>query len=334
MIDNVPNTVGGIDPQMFGRNGAKPHAPLMVTVARAINHMLGRHGTVIPGMGVYPELARDSASSNLRLWTTYYRATPNHATLISRVVLLPSVTVGVPSWYVSVDGTPAATQQHNRFGGGSNLSDLFYRDQEIAVTADGAHRLDLYTSDHCRVAGWYCWEKDRETLDSSSDTMADWSAIKVGGGIYDASLEEIVVALRALWQKMRGHHIGFNVTDPASPIAATSTMTNIWDGTTARASDSVGVRCSTRHRGSYLGTTIAVTAWALAERTGGAGDVTVRFAGNSTNTDVVCNNAIDVYTATGTIDVLAANEKVDVQLHAPAGTTGNLYACGMYPYIS
>ena len=319
---------------MYGRNTGIPHGPYLVGIARGLNHILGRHGTMIPGVSVLPDLARDSASSNLRLWTQYYRATPNGTTLVSRVVMLPSATIGVPSWYVKVDESAQATQQHSLFGGGSDLADMFYRDQEITVTGDAEHRLDLYTSDHCRVVGWYCWEKDRETLDSTADVMCDWSSIRVGDGIYDSSMQKLYEALVQCWTRCRGYAAQFNVPDPASPVAATSTLTNVWDGSVAWSAVSAGGRVPTAHRASYTGTTIAVTAWALAERTGGAGELTIRWAGTTLNTDITCDGALGIYKATGTISQLAGGEKLDLQLLAPAGTTGNLYAAGIYPFIA
>lgn len=337
IIDPVAAGVLGVPASVFGRNGQLPSAPIMRTLARGINHVFARHGTVMSPYSVTPGNAGTYASDT-RVATAYYYAAPNHTKLMSRVMFIPTVDDdhSNPAWHLVLDGVAQTTQQHNRrcaAGAGLTLSDVFYRDQEITVVPGAFRRVDLY-SENAYVIGWHLWESDVQQINAATDSGVSYADLVIGGGIYDATVADFQSALALAWKRCRGSYFCFNVPNPANGIAATTTYTNILDGSTTRTASTVGFRCSTAHRGSYLSDTVDVNAWALVERTGGSGTVTVRFAHETGNIDVECTGTLAICTKAGTLTEFDAGSKVDVQLHAPGGTDGKLYACGLIGYVA
>lgn len=325
---DVPVSYGGITPLHAARNGLSPHPLYAKSIGRLINHVLARHGTVIPGMEVLPSAARDNANE-LRLWTQYYRATPNGTMLVSEVHLLPAVTGSDdPTFYVKVDGVAQATQNAPR-GGASTLADVSVRVQEIAVTADAAHQVDLWTNDNCRVVGWYLYEKERTRL-TTGDVYADLAGVVPWRPIYDADWASLQAAMVACWQKVRGCYISHNVDDPAAPIVPTTDWHNAWDQNGTHTASTMGATTPTSYRASLMGGTVPVVCWAYGAKTLGQGDITVRFDDSETTIDITIDGGLGLYTATG--NLTTSDNKVDVLTKLASGVGGSVYAFGMYPY--
>ncbi len=351
----IPNQFTGLSPEHFARNGLPPHGGLARSIAGGLNHLLARGLTIIPGMEVLPSEVRNTANDE-PLWRTRYRASANGTRLVVVCKLFPTdyaTHSGDPSyWYVKIDAVPTAdvngntNQTHfarSATGAGVFLSNMFTMTAEYTVTAGAKHTVELCTSLGCRIQGWYMYEKPRATLTvgtGTPDTVVDDSNIVVTGGIYDADMAGMVTAAEEINQKQRGVHMSFNVTNPAAPIVPTTTYTNPWDATTARSATSVGARCPTQYRNGYMNEaaavgTIPTYCWAYGERTSAGGALYVKFLGAVDNATVTINGALGIYEAT-TLDIqaISGGDKVDVQVNKDAaGTTGNIYAFGMFPLI-
>lgn len=346
--DYPGRTFAGFDPAALQRNGLPPDGAFTRGVAQALNMMMARCGQVIPGKVVLPAQVRDSAS-DLALWRARYRSGPNGTKLVVRVRLLPTQgdinTPPEPAWYIKVDGVSTNPDgasdpdvHHYVYGTGATLADAFEMERTYTVSAATAHTITLCTKDHCHVLGWNLWEPERDGLVSGTDAMVDYSRILALSPICDAdALGAIVTCAAAIHDKMRACHLAWSVDDPASPIAATTTATNIWDGDTGgRSTTTVGATCPTQYRNTYIDDVAATyqipaVCWVYAERTGGAGNVSVRFVGENGTTTVTVNGAANIYGSTSlTLKPGAGGDKVDVYLITAAGTTGNLYSAGIY----
>jgi len=332
----------GFLPERFARNGLAPSGRDARLIARALNHLIARAGTIIPGMEVLPASARNTASE-LALWRTRYRATANGTTLVNRVQCIPTDdTSGTPTVYVKVDGVAQTSMTHNtrcRSGEGTDLTDIFTLEQEITVTAGAQHTVELWTKDKCRVVGWFMHEKPRDSLAIGTDTVIDYTRILPLSGIYDADVQDLVVDIALeIFQKMRGSHMSWSVPDPASAIVpGSATPTNIWDGSTARTSSTVGADCPTQYRENYMEQfaatpAIATYAWCYAQSDSGSG-IKVRFVGTNGSADITVNGAAGIYSTTSfTLAPSASGDKVDVQAYQNSGT-GKVFSVGMFPLI-
>jgi hypothetical protein len=146
---------------------------------------------------------------------------------------------------------------------------------------------------------------------------------------------DLIATADALHEGLVSPWLSWNVDNPASPVVPTTTLTNIWDGSVARTADTVGVTCPTQYRNTYMATTVPVKCWAYAERTSVGGSLTVRFAGAGGNIDVTVNGTLGIFEATGTLVAQSGGDKVDVLASEDvAGTVGNIYAVGIYPYYT
>ncbi len=351
----VPSRFVGFSPEHYARIGLAPHGGFARAMATSLNHILGRHLNVIPGMEVLPSEVRNTATE-AALWRTRYRATPNGTTLVVQCHCFPTDSTNAqPYWYVKIDGSAAAdvngntNQTHNNYcasGAGLLLDNMFTMRAEYTVTAGAKHTVELWTKNSCRVQGWYLYEKPRDTLTVGTDTVVDHSQIVPKGGIYDADVASMVSAAEAINQKMRGVHLAYNVVDPATPIgsspAITTSYVNPWDATTAYSATSVGAVVPTQYRNGYIneaaGTdTIAMYCWAYGERTSGGGTITVSFwaKGGSNVATVSINGAAGIYESTTLVEGPAAGgDKIDVQVKKDAaGTAGFVYAFGAFPLI-
>ena len=338
-IEQVDSSFRGLVPEDWARPGLPPNGPAVRALARALNHIAGRHGHVIPGMEIPRASARNTASA-LELWRTRYKASPNGTTLVSEVHLIPTdTTAGTPAWYLKVDGTAQTTQTHNArcaAGSGTNLDDVFVRVQEVTVTADAAHDVELWTDDNCRVVGWFLHEKERDTLTIGTDSVVDWSGLQVLAGIFNRDVQALINMAASLQQKIRGVHLSYNVDDHATPLTVTSTTpVNIWDS-----GNTVGVPCPTQYRNTYMdeiaGTLqIPAQAWCYAELNAGPGPYKVRFSATNGDYDISVTGAKGIYTSGSvTLKPLAGHDTVKVKSFVTAGgDTGKLYACGLYPLI-
>lgn len=341
-------TYQGLVPIDYARNNLPPHAPWVRNgLAENLNHLLAQRGPIVPPKAVAPELARNSAS-NLRLWTTRYRASANGTTLVSVVRCIPTddSTQPNPRWYLQVDGVAQADQSHSVYcesGGGKTFTDAFEMVQEVAVTAGTKHTIDLYTDDKCRVISWSLYEKPSYSFFSGVHTYADPSPLPLSP-IFDATMASIRAALDHVWQKMRGITFSWNVDDPASPVAVSSTLaTYLWDSGGA-----TGVVTPTQYRNTYANEnllrgiankSIPCYAWVLAERTAGAGNVILRLLGGNHAgagaIDIACNGALGIYESTSfTLLPASGGDTVKAQyLVSAGGTTGNIYAAGVFPLV-
>lgn len=334
-------------PMNRSRNRLPPDGQYARALARAFNHLIGRSPIIIPGKEVPASSARNTVS-DLALWRTRYRASPNGTTLVSEVHLLPTENAGhapdgTPKWYLKVDGAAKADQTHNRrcaAGAGTALNDRFIMRQEVTVTAGVKHTVDLWTKDRCRVVGWFLYEKPRDSLVVGADTLADYTRLLPLSPILDVDLDSLYDAATAVWEKVRAHHMSFHVDDPASPIQPTTTATNPWDGSTARTANTVGSVAPTQYRNSYanqlLATpTIATVCWAYGRRTSVGGSLTVRFIGENGSADVTINGAEGIYETTSfTLKPQAAGDKFDVHvLKDVGGTTGDIYGFGTFGLV-
>lgn len=332
--------------EQFARNGLPPHGLVARSVGRALNHLIARHGAVIPGMEVLPASARNTAS-DLALWRTRYRAGANGSTLVVNVDLIPTDTgTATPAWYVKVDGTAKADQEHNSFvdsGLGLDFSDIFSMTQEVAVTADTKHTVELWTKNSCRVVGWSMHEKERDELTIATDEVVDYTHLLPLSPILDNSVQDLIkdVSL-SIFNKMAGGGFSWNVDDPASGfIPANTTPTNIWDGSTARTANTVGPDIPTQYRENYIEQfdatpVIATYCWAYGKKSAGPPNgIKVRFTGaGGTTADITISGAEGIYetTAFGLVPA-AGGDKVDVQCFQDTTGAGELYACGMFPLI-
>lgn len=339
ILELPPPTFYGVDADLYARNGQVPDGIYFRSIARGINHVLARHGTIIPGKSVLPTNTYVYASSpEARLWTTRYCATPNHTTLVSQIVFLksdPDHLAGPSSWYIKVDADAQPTRYHARYrgiGATATLDDVFVETEEITIAASGGHTVSLYVGNYAEVLGWYLYEKDTPTLDGAGSTMVRYAEMLPGRPMYDSSIQELYKGLTKAWDQQRGAYFSWNADDPTAPVAATSTPTNIWDGSTLVTATTIGPRVPTRYRATYTGTQIPVECWVYAARTAGVGTATASFIYSGGEIEVSVDGAARVWTATGYIDQLDDGEKIDVLWSAPAGTSADIYACGMYPF--
>lgn len=315
-------------------------------IARQINHLLARHPTVIPGKNLVGRTIRNSASS-LRLWDTRLKSGVMLYELVVDVQLLPTDTAaGSPRWWIEVDGVSQGDQFHNvrcAAGSGTQFSDVFEMQQTITFSAKAAtHKIELWTDDNCRVAGWDLHEKPREALDIANvafDTFVDYSYALPVSAIRDDIVATSLLLLELVWETQRGQHLSWNVDDPASPIAVSSTVAaDLWGAST------VGPTAPTQYRNSYANENllggapnklIRTVCWVLGERTAGAGNVIGRFIGDNHagGVDVNVNGALGIYTSSSfTLLPQAAGDCVRMKyLVSAGGTTGNIYAAGCYP---
>lgn len=341
----VPN-FQALVPQDFARNGLVPNGQIARTLARQLNHLIGRHGVIIPGFECLPSQARNS-SSELALWRTRYRAGPNGNVLVAEVHCLPTDdTAGSPRWYINVDGSKATDASlggtpdntHNvraPSGGGTSLADVFVMRQRISVTANAKHTLELVTDDKCRVVGWFLREEQRETLTVGSDQLVDYTYLLALSGIYDRDWAKLVDIADQIYNKLRGQHIAWSVIDPSSPITVSSTTpASIWES-----SNTIGALCGTQYRETYSNNyastlTIPTYAWCYAARTAGAGNGFVRFVGANGTTDITVNGALGEWSSTSfTLKPDAAGDTVKVYAYVEAGTTIQVYSAAMLPLI-
>lgn len=339
-IDFLGATVG------YSRNDAMADgAWARSAIARQAQHLLTRHGLIIPGKFLPALSGVRNSAADLRLWVTRFRSGPVSTTLVVDVSLQPTdTTAGSPGWYLKVDGVSYAIQRHNvrcGGGGGGRFDEIFEMRQEIPIIADTTHTLELWTDDNCRVVGWDMHEKPRESLEAGVDTGAvDFRYAVPHSPCFNTPLSDARAALTAAWQKMRGVHLSWNVDDPATPIAVSSTSaTDLW-GT------GVGPTAPTQYRNSYANenllrgianVSIPTVVWAYGERTAGAGNVLARFIGDNHGggVDVTINGTLGFYTSTSyTLKPQAAGDVIRVQyLVSAGGTTGNIYAVGCYPLV-
>ena len=194
--------------------------------------------------------------------------------------------------------------------------------------------MSLSTIDKCRVIAWALYEKERSTLEGS-DQYVGLTRLLPLGKIVDTDVRDLMSVANTLWQRMRSPYLSWNVDDPASPIVPGTSYANIWDGTAARTANTVGVTCPTQYRQNYMGTTIPVMCWVYGERTSGGGALYVRFVTGADSFSVVVNGALGIYAVAGTVTALSGGDKMDVLAAKDvAGTTGNIYAVGMYPNVT
>lgn len=346
----VPGTFAGLAPLDLARNGLPPSSQLARAIAGNANHLAGRCLQVLPGKEVLPSAARNSGSE-LALWRHRYRASANGTVLVSEVHLIPTQpghAVGASGWYVKVDGSKATdaesgsadTQIHNvhvESGGGENLSDVFVRRQRISVTAGANHSLELWTLNGCRVVGWYLYEEPRSNLVVGTDSVVDPTHLQSMSYVRDSDMANLLNGVvDTHYQKTRGQCAWWSADDPATPTNAFGTVAaNLWEST-----NTVKARCPAEYRNSYAndlaGTdTIDLYAWCYAERTAGAGNVLVRIVTSVGTYDITVNGAAGIYESTAVkLSAAAATDTVKLQyLVSAGGTTGNIYAVGVYPRI-
>jgi hypothetical protein len=337
---SVPPTFSPMAAMQAWRNGTGPSADAMRAMAGNIMHLLGAQGICLPGKTVLPSGTIRNTGSDLALWRQRYRSTPNGTTLISEAHLLPTDTgTSQPQWYVKLNGVAQATQSHNRFvasGKAGAYDDLFISRQEITITGSADQELELFTKNNCRVVGWFCWEKGRggpAALDPAVDSYPSTSYILPLTGIYDVSVADFVAKAGYVWKYHRANHLNWNVDDPATPIAISSTTpTNIWES-----GGTVHPKCPTQYRDTYSSDLsaspgVATTAWTYASRTSVSGTMTVRFAGALGNTDIAITGAAAFVTGSGSIlKSQAGHDTIEVKAFVSgAGVTGNVYAAGLY----
>lgn len=318
-------------------------------IMRQIEHLLTRHPTVLPGKNLAGRTIRNSSSS-LRLWSTRIRAPLEYNELVVDVQLLPTdTTAGSPRWWIEVDGVSAGDQYHTvrcASGSGTQFSDIFEMQQIVPLPAPSQieRRIDLYTDDNCRVAGWdmHLRPRDRLYTGSSSDTLVDYTYALPLSPVRDDTIDDIGL-IDTVWRESRGYHVNWNVDDPATPVAVSSTSaTDLWGGT------GVGPTAPTQYRNSYANEnllraiankSIPMVCWVLGERTAGAGNVIVRFISDNHpgGVDVTINGALSMGYRTTSFTLLpqAAGDCIRIQyLVSAGGTTGNIYAVGCFPLVS
>lgn len=345
----VPEVYGGLIPEYFTRNGLPTHGPFARAVAMGVNFLAARCMNVIPGKSVNPSEARNS-SSDLRLWTTRYRASANGTLLRCTVILIPTdTTSGSPYWYLKIDGSEAAdvegeTDHHHDVrvpsGGGLDLDDQFPVTAVFEVTAGAKHTVDLYTDDNCRVIGWYLEEVQRDELEIGTDTLADFRRILTMSPIYDVDVASVMATAKAVLEKQKGIVTSWNVNDPATPIAASSTT----PAKLYESAGTVGSYAPTQYRNTYMDQfaatpSIPTYAWVLAEKTaGGAGDdVQFRIKGgnHAGGVDIAITGALGIYESTTfTLKPQSGGDTVYPEYLVDAGgVTGNIYAWGLIPLV-
>jgi hypothetical protein len=311
-------------------------------LARQLNHLLARHGTVVPGKNVFARGPR-SLAGEARLWVSRYRAGPNGTVLVVVVQLVPTdVTTGRPRWYVKVDGVQQADQSHNIRGATTFvLDDVFEMRQQITVQAGVKHTIELWTADNCRVVGWDLHEAPSDTLLVGTDQVANYTYAVPLSPIRSDTMTSLRAAADALWRRARACHMAWNVDDPASPFVVNATSpTPLWGDS------SVGPTAPTAYRNAYAnenllgGATtraIPMVCWAAGSRTSGTGSVLVRFIGanHASGVDVAIAGTLNIYEATSfTLLPATAGDTIRVQcLTSAASTTGQVLAAGCFPFI-
>lgn len=323
-------------------------------LARSLNHLVARRMRQIPGMEVAPTAARNNAST-LRLWMTRYRASPNGTKLVSEVAYLPTDdTTQSPSYRIDIDSATATADDgnssftHSRYctaGSGTEFNDVAYDSRVFTVTAGAKHTVELYTLAKMRVVGWRIYEQARNSITVGTDQVCDYTYLLPQTGIYDASLASLMSIQQQAFDKLSYADMSFCVDD-ANAIPArlgsgiTTAFVNLWDGSAARSTTTVGSRRATQYRNNYAddfaGTdTIPTYAWAYGARTSVGGSLTLRFEGGNGTTDITINGAAGIYESTAfTLLPQAAGDKVDVSIKKDAaGTTGYLVACGCFPLV-
>jgi hypothetical protein len=348
--DYPGRSVTGIVVEALQRNGLPPHGPLTRSVCQALNSMAARCGLVIPGKTVLPSQVRNTASE-LALWRVRYRAGPNGTLLRCVLRLLPCDDLTQsPAWYVKVDGVKAtdtdgaadhAVAAYCAAGAGLTLDDAFQVESTFGVGPGAVRTVELWTTGKCRVLGWHLYEVERDSLTTGgTDLLCDYRRVAPLSPILDADLTPMVgTVAAAIFDKMRGCSLAWNVDDPASPVVPTTAFANIWDAAAARSANTTGITAPTQYRDGYAlnaaGTlSIPCLVSVYAERTSVGGTLTVRVQGDAGTGDVPVNGAAGWYTGTATLRPQANGDKFDVLLKKDVvGTTGNLYAVCVQPLI-
>lgn len=340
--------------QHAARNRLPAPGQVARVLARSLNHIVARRLRQLPGKAVAPTAARDN-NSTLRLWMTRYRASMNGTKLVSEVAYLPTDdTTQSPSYRIDIDSATATADDgnnsftHSRYcaaGSGTTFSDIAYDRRVFTVTAGTKHTVELYTLAAMRVVGWRLYELPRDSITVGTDQVCNYTYLLPQTGIYDASIASLLSIQQQAFDKQRYADMSFCVDD-ANAIPArlgsgiTTAFVNLWDGSAARSTTTVGSRRATQYRNNYAddfaGTdTIPTYAWAYGARTSVGGSITVRFEGGNGTTDITINGAAGIYESTSfTLLPQAAGDKVDVSIMKDAaGTTGYLVACGCFPLV-
>jgi hypothetical protein len=327
----------------YARNDALANgAWVRSALARQLNHLLARHGTVIPGKGVMSRTPRSVAAES-RLWVTRYRASPNGGMLVVVVHLVPTdTTIGSPRWYVKIDAAKKADQVHNIRGGPDfAFADVFEMRMAVPVQPGVKHTVELWTADNCRVVGWDLHEAPMDTLLVGADTVADYTYALPLSPIRSDTVSSLRAAADVLWRRARACHMAWSADDPDAAVVVSSTSpVPLWGDS------KVGPTAPTIFRNSYgnenllAGATaraIPMVCWAAGARTNGAGSVLVRFSGanHPSGIDVVINGSLNIYESSAfTLLPATGGDAISVQcLTTAANTTGQVLAAGCFPFI-
>jgi hypothetical protein len=334
----------------FARNDVPAHGAFVRNaIARQLNHLLALHGTQIPGKALVSSSQVTSTDTDQRLWTTYYRSTPNGTKLRVTVRCLPNSEVGEfgsnPNWYIKLNGTSQDRQYHNVINSSAaGFAGMFEMTQILDVSRSTLYQVDLYTDDFCRVVGWDLCEEPRQSIVVGTDTVADYTYALPLSPILASTIASIRTAADAVFQKMRGYSLAWHCDKTSSPVAVSSTSaTYLWDS-----AGTVASYVATTYRNTYANEnllggvankSIPMVIWAMGERTAGAGNVIVRFiSGNhGGGVDLNITSSLGLVSNTaGAFTVLpgGSGDTVKVQyLVSAGGTTGNIYDVGCFPLI-
>jgi hypothetical protein len=333
-IESVAKFFTGLAGKDAARNAYSPNGRVARILAEGANLLVGRGVHQICTKSV---LTPRSTTSELALWRTRYRASPNGTTIEARVVIAPTDNVSAtqPQWYLKIDGSATVKRTHDaRCAAGTGL-DIFagnwFEDRLPATVTPGVkHTVELWTK-NCRILSWSLAEVERDTLTSSTDTMVDWSTLSPAHAISTQDLTSLKNTIEAVRQKMRGCTLCFNVDDPATPIALTTTPTGLWDST-----HTVKPTVPTQYRDTFSLAGIPVRGWVIGERTAGTGHGHVTFsAGSGGSGTIDITGALGVYETDGLFNFAdqVGDDTIDVSGYEDAATSVNVYAFGCQPLV-
>lgn len=336
-----------IQPARYARNGMVPDVALAQRCVDVQNHVNAYRKKTLLHWSDWVNVGAGSAGTNAAFRFRFHSGHDAKQLVVRLALGLDSTGTGTnPGAQVDVKISGGATTTTTTYHGLNNTaasdtpSNLGWRTIPTTISADTDYEVTISTVDYGRILSAGAWETGEDEVTSGNNYLANYQ-LATGAPIWDATRATQLQGPSKLWR----HNASALVTWPgaypgSAPTFATTTWTNVLDGTTAVASSSAGYHPTndgdlTKWCRVSDGTTLDVVVWAYAScaDTNGA----IRFQ-DSTGTRCSLTGigtAAGFYSTTTTIANVDTIAKLDLQAHAGVNTkTLTLYAAGLYCYLA